>query len=446
MRNRVLVLGPDRPVVEALLRHDTDIVVVSGYAAYDAGAVRLPAGVRLILTEDQRSPESVLSALHRTLPPGRRFDVVHTSYEDTLVTAGVLAQVLGARGIDPRTAVLFRDKWLQKEHLRNAGIPTARSTFVPDIRGLEQASTTPYPTAVLKPVAGAATASTALVTDPPTLRALAVELRGQPLRQFVLEEHIDGDEWMVDGVVHAGQPVFYGLGRYHQPCLTALRERTPLRMRRLDPTGDAWAYAAADRLVPAVVEALGLPDGVFHMEVFHRPATDELLFSECAARRGGGLILQEIRHKFGVDLAGAAARAALGLPPDLTPRANAAAVGTTYLTSPPGILLRYPQAHRVARRPGVTFVRLDTPFGAVIADRAGDTNTRVGLAMLTADTPAELDTRMDDLTTWFHDHCVVVPADASRRELRDRQRHDWPANNLDDIDLTPASHTAGTTS
>ena len=90
-----------------------DVVVARGSAAHDNGFVRVPPGFVDLLVEDQRSPEAILGALHRSGLRGRRFATVQTSWEYSLVTAGTVAAALGARAWNgslgnPCTKPLFR--------------------------------------------------------------------------------------------------------------------------------------------------------------------------------------------------------------------------------------------------------------------------------------------------------------------------------------------------
>src|SRR4029079_18983329 len=117
-----------------------------------------------------------------------------------------------------------------------------------------------------------------------------------------------------DGVVSDGRIRFVSLGRYAKNCLTAVTERSPVRTFCLDPVGDKAFYDAALPMVTQALAALGLGYGVFHMEMFYDGS--RMVFSECAARRAGGPISDQIRHKFGVALP------ALSLLPQLQPIKN----------------------------------------------------------------------------------------------------------------------------
>lgn len=431
---RILLIGTDRYVLDACVRRGLDVVLVRGFHSVDNGQVEVPAGITVIAVEDQKNPEHVLAALLRAGYGATRFDAVQTTNEQSLVTAMVLARLYGCDRLDPLAAVLFRDKWLQKDAVRRAGVATARSTFVSDFRELPKL---PYERAVLKPAAGAGTALTAVVRNDAELAeaAASFQARNAAVRQFVLEEYVEGDEWVADGVVVDGDLRFLALGSYGMPCLEAVSGATPLRMRRFDPDTETHVYELARPLATRALNALGLTAGVFHMELFWDGA--RLLFSECAARRGGGLIQEEVHFKFGVDLADAAVAVALGQAPALDAAVRPEAVGTTFLVGPSGVLLSSPTPADLRIQPGVRFARVEMPRGAVIAAGLADTNSRVGIALVTGENAVELFTRMDALTRLFAASCEVLPATASPSELRAWQRERWPDVDFDGGLYTP---------
>ncbi|MFI7410243.1 ATP-grasp domain-containing protein [Streptomyces sp. NPDC049627] len=415
----VLLLGPDKYVLQACLRHGVDAVLVWGAAGYDHGLAEVPEGIRVLLVDDHKSPEAVLSALHRAGLGEHRFDAVHTSDEWALVTAGVLAAHLGCRALDPATAVHFRDKSLQKRRVAAAGVPAARVTVVDDVHDVSDVSWT-FDKAVLKPVAGAATARTAVVGSAEELAALSRRYRGgrTAQRTFVLEEFIGGEEWIADGFVHDGELLFLAVGRYGDPCLTTIDRNDPLWLRHFDPKDESWAYERAEPVVRRCLDALGLRDGVFHMELFHDPDTGGLTFSECAARRGGALLHEQVQAKFGIHLGEAALLLALGRKPSADVELRSEYIGTSYLKGRAGIHFSCPSPAELRALPGVEFARVEFPVGATFLGDIDNTNHRMGQILVSAATEEELQTRFDEVRAWFDERLVVAPVDVTGRELR----------------------------
>jgi biotin carboxylase len=439
----LLLIGSDPDVTRVCKASGVDLVIVYGPAVKDGDDDAIPADVPSVFVQDQRLPESVLSALHRAGlaagPSGRGFDAVLTNWEQSLVHAAVLAQLLGCRGHTPDVAVRFRDKWLQKAAIRAAGLPTARSTVIDDIAYPDELPELDSWPRVLKPVHGVAVKYTALVSDQAELREAAARFyRKQPsYRTYVAEEFSQGDEWIADGVVFGGEVVFLSVATYEEPCLSVLRNKTPMTFRRFDPTADAEAFRIADPFVRRCIAALGLVDGVFHMEFFHDPGTGELVFGECAARLGGALVPEEIWYKFGVDLAEEAVRCALGWQPRLDVKVSPDSIGNTYLLGPPGTVLSAPSPAEVLAQEGTRHVAITRLVGEVMPDSFDDVGARMGMAVVAAPTPDALYRRMAELRSWFESRLIVVPPNPNERKLRNWSRRVWPDVDLDDARYAP---------
>jgi biotin carboxylase len=433
-RPLILMLGADRYALEACVRHDIDAVVICGPAMFDDGIVKVPEPLTLLQADDHCSVEAVLMALHRAGFGGRHFDGVQTTSEPALVTASLLARYLGCDFIDPSVAVLFRDKSLQKAQVAKAGLRTADVIVIDDVYDVSGIGELPYRKAVLKPVGGAATALTSVVSSIEELRERSREYCGQRITQrtFVLEEHIRGDEWLADGIMFEGELLFCSLARYCAPCLSLVEDGLPLSTSRFDPERDDWAYERALPVIRPALEALGLRSGVFHMELFHDDATGGLVFGECAARRGGVLVHEELRVKFNVNLAESAVLCALGRRPELEVKLDPRSVGGAHLLGSPGILIECPTPAQVATRPGVVFARIERPYGTVIAGGLASTNQRIGQFLVAADSDEELARRFQEVRAWFAERTKTIPSSARTPELRAWQRRTWPDADFSD--------------
>jgi hypothetical protein len=263
-----------------------------------------------------------------------------------------------------------------------------------------------------------ATQSTFVVSSDAELARVSAQCRanGTTARNFVVEEFVEGDEWFADGYLSEGELRFLSLGRYAQPCLSAVLDRAPVQTYSLDPVADKAAYDLASPLVGAALRALGLTDGVFHMELFHLP-DGTLMFSECAARRAGGPIRDQIRWKYGVDLAADGVRALLEPVGEPVTRIRDGVVASTFLPLRPGVVLDYPSATEVLAQPDVVHARIFVPKGMRVQGGAANTFARMG--EVTVHTP-DLDTaqrRLTELADWFTAHIEVLPLAPTLREL-----------------------------
>jgi len=419
-----LFLGVDPYILRACRRLQLDAIVVVGAGARDFGLHQVPDWAHTLIVDDQSCPESVLTGLARTAGLRERIAFVQTTDERALVCAAVVARALGVDGPDVSTVLRFRDKSLQKQVVREAGIRVARTILIEDIHALDPAEVDLFPRSVLKPVAGAGTALTSVINDRGELTAAVQRARCAPTpqRTFILEEFIAGQEMTADGVMVDGELAFLALGHYEQPCLLTVLAQQRMQTYKLDPHAHAGVYERVTPTVRTALNALGLRNGVFHMELFRHTITDAVWFSECAARRGGGLTHEEIGHKFSVDLGDAALRLAAGVTPELEVAVRPGVVGATFLPQREGILLACPTGKELMRRPSVQYARIELPTGFHMRSAVTDTIGRVGQVMLRTETLSDFRAASQETVSWFDEHMVVLPTTLHPAELRDRQR------------------------
>lgn len=424
----ILNFGVDRYVLRACRRHAAETIALCAPEPWDFSPTVPPDGVRLLRADDIGNAESVLGALHRAGLGDHRFTAVHCGDEFQLVTAGLLAGHLRTPGIDPVVALRFRDKALQKARIRDAGVSTAETVVIDDIHDVRHLAELPFARSVLKPLSFGGTGYTTMVSDRAALEAISRDYRAQQLdrRTFLLEEYMEGEEWIADGVVFDGELLFFALGAYGEPCLDALRDQRPLWARAVDPGDEPWAYELAAPVVRRSLEALGMTEGVFHMELFHDPATGTVSFGECAARRGGGLTQERVQHKFNVDLAECGVLCALGRRPALDVKVRPGAVGHTHLLGRPGTLLGYPSVTELEALPGVEYARYEHPFGSPLPDSVSFHGQSLGQLLVSADDPDELARRVTEFRQYVDDRLVVAAPRMTFREHREWHESHWP--------------------
>lgn len=432
----VLIIAPDRYLIRACQRLDVGAVIIYGQGIADAGVAKIPEGMTGIFVDDQKDAASVLAALARHGLADFPFAAVVSANEYAIPLAGLLAGHFRCGGLPARVAVGFRDKSVQKTLVRAAGVPVADFVVIEDIHEFDRLPALPASPMVLKPVAGVGTRLTMMIRDSAELEAAARRIAAKTeLRTFLLEQFIPNDEWIVDGVVRDGELLFYSMGYYPEPCLAVVEKQESMTYCRFDPVADKDVFEEAGPLARRAIAALGMTDGVFHMELFRQKDGGPLMFGECAARRGAAMIFEEVLWKFNVDLAEETLRAALGWPPGLDVRIRPGLIGTTNVNAPPGVLLSIPSVAEIKKQPGVVYARVEMPVGAMIADQIPDAASRLSEVLVTADDRDQLQQRFADVRAWFLDQLVVVPPRATHRTLRAWQRRTWPSSQVGDEQL-----------
>ncbi len=402
-----LVVGWKPLIEDALERLGVPHVTVTEMHKY---AKALSHGHRwstLLPCGDTRNIEGVLSALERANVSAHPGQIVFGTDEFNLVVGAAVAQLLGARGqFEPHTGLLFRDKRLQKERFRESGLACATNAVVthqddldrPEVREIG------FP-AVVKPVAGAGTRHTRRVEDPAGLRRILEELveTGPDSGPFLLERYVPGSELYLDGCLRDGQLTTFGVSRYFTNNIDVSRGGIN-GAYVLDPTAYEQEYVTLRALAEQAVKALGLTDGLFHLEVFESPRG--YVLSECAARYGGNNAVDTYELKFGLNLVDEHVRSLLGLDVG-QPRVSPETPGRTLLRAPAGHVLATPSLDELKAQPGVIKGAIDVKVGERSPAMDHDSFTRAGSAVLVAPDESAIVAQVRSLREWFQDAVKV---------------------------------------
>ncbi|MEW1639855.1 hypothetical protein AB0469_38070 [Streptomyces sp. NPDC093801] len=421
----VLIIGWRNHLVDAARRLGLSPVVVYGPGDKDWAMPEFAPDVRAVFAERPSDAESILTALARAGLSDLPYQGVCPGGESSVVVCALIAQVLGAPGLPLDTAVRARDKFLQKERMRGMGHLTAASRVIDDMEdvhfGTEWPPAMGFPV-VLKPIDGVGTSYTRVARDESELVECVGDLALRSGRHtFVLEEFVPGDEWEIDGVVRDGVVEFFSVGMYEKP-VWHIQKGTAIRILVLDPDNEAWAYALMESYLADCLPALGIQDGVFHLEVFHQVETGRLVFSECAVRPGGGLIPETVAAKFGVNLTEEHLRAWCGLPAGCQKgKPRPGYFGSVFFPSVGGTLVECPSTEDLRLQPGVVDAIVQTPVGFGMGPSAANVNMRMGLAVQHAPTLEELRAEQTRVLTWFAERVVTseqAPSGLPPRFLR----------------------------
>ena len=246
---------------------------------------------------DPRQIADAVAGLSRHMGPVER---VVGALEQLQVPLAHAREALGIPGLDVETARNVRDKSRMKEVLTAAGVPCARHQLVrePD-EALGFAAAVGFPL-VAKPPAGAGAQATYRLDDADALRSWLAAMPPRPDAPGLLEEFLVGEEHTFDSVQVGGQTVWASISDYRPPPLTVLRnpwiQWTVLLPRELDGPG----YREIGDVGPAAVRALGVRDGLTHMEWFRRP-DGSVAVSEVGARPPGAQIATMLGYVHDVD-------------------------------------------------------------------------------------------------------------------------------------------------
>lgn len=247
--------------------------------------------------------------------------VVAVSEYDLELGAAV-REYLGVKGYSSEYVRRFRDKVYSKSLVAAAGVRTPE--WLPVHPGMTADlidSTWSYPV-VVKPVSGAASSGVRVCLDRAELQEKLDGL--DPELEWEAETFIPGPLYHCDGYAENGVVGYLSMSKYVGSC-TSFNAGRPLGSVSVQHTESALLLADG---VDRTLRALGLENGVFHLEAFLDRG--EFVFLEIGHRPGGGEILPVTHRHSGVDLMSAAVRLSCELPalqPGARPRTPAGSYG-----------------------------------------------------------------------------------------------------------------------
>jgi formate-dependent phosphoribosylglycinamide formyltransferase (GAR transformylase) len=209
--------------------------------------------------------------------------------EAMMVQLAQARQHFGVAGTTPQVADLFRDKARMKKALRDAGLPVARNRLIhsgADARSFAKEVGFPI---VLKPPAGMGARSTWRVGSLEELLRGAQGMGASEARPVLAEEFLRGREFSYETITLGGKPRVESLSHYLPSCLEVLENPWMQWCCMLPRDISGPEYDGARKMARGAIEALGLTDGVTHMEWFQRP-DGSLVIGEIAQRPPGANI------------------------------------------------------------------------------------------------------------------------------------------------------------
>lgn len=250
--------------------------------------------------------ESVTGVVAEIKETNTHIDVVASFTEFSQIGAAYIAQLLGVEHQSIAMAAATRDKRLMKMRARSSGIPCTRFLSIPtreSVDSLRDLSNLNFPV-VIKPAAGMSTMSTEIAEDEAEALEIIKSLDIPPQfgsKQIIVEEFIEGDEFLVDAIWDKGDCVHFSIAKYVNPRLHANDSQAINGCFLLRQDENHLFYDQVRDFHARVNEAFDIIDGATHLEFFQlRDGT--LMFSELATRLGGGGSPPMIRGGLGFDI------------------------------------------------------------------------------------------------------------------------------------------------
>ncbi len=297
---RVVFLSPRYPNE---MRHFTRGLAEVGATVLGVGDGQPDAELRRYLSDYLEVPSlfdepDVIRRVHAWLR-GRSIDRVLANWEPLVLTAARLRELLGIPGMSVDTVNGFRDKQLMKERVAAAGVRVPRSARARSIDEVREALEVVGMPAIVKPISGAGSADTYRIDSPHALESILPLLRH--VDEVSCEEFIVGQELTYDTVCIGGTPVYESVTEY-LPNALEMRSQEWVSPIMLSVRDLAQPHIQAGIAIGRqVLTALGMGDGMTHMEWFRKP-DGEVVFGEIACRPGGACVVDLMNYTGDIDL------------------------------------------------------------------------------------------------------------------------------------------------
>ena len=297
---RVVFLSPRYPPE---MRHFTRGLAEVGATVLGVGDGRPDPELARYLSDYLEVPslldeDDVVRRVHAWLR-GRSVDRVLANWEPLVLTAARLRELFGMPGMSGDTVRGFRDKQLMKERGAAAGLRVPRSARARSIAEVRSALEQIGLPAILKPISGAGSADTYRIETTADLERVLPLLRH--VDEVSCEEFITGTEYTYDTVCVGGAPVYESVTQY-LPNALEMRSQEWVSPIMLSVRDLAQPHIQAGMtLGREVLTALGMGDGMTHMEWFLKP-DGEVVFGEIACRPGGACVVDLMNYTGDIDL------------------------------------------------------------------------------------------------------------------------------------------------
>jgi biotin carboxylase len=237
------------------------------------------------------------------------YDLLVADADESFVEAVALARsALKIEGLDLEHARYFRDKFLMKEKLRNAGIKVPKFAPAEIEAALALAAETKYPI-VLKPRTSQGSLGIQFLQDEAQLRKALQGLSVKDRIVWEVEEAIDQPILHIDFAADQGRLKYLSASQYLVTAFDFYRNNKAVATILLNNPEQLSLFR---QFATSVIKGLDHDNGVFHLEAFLGPG-NELTFLEIAHRVGGSLVSEVVKNVHGFDLGKAHLLLQLGL-------------------------------------------------------------------------------------------------------------------------------------
>lgn len=249
-----------------------------------------------------------------------KFDSIVAPAEDDVLRAAKLRDYLKIQGQGYKSALVFRDKLLMKDTVKNVVKVPKYAVLDSPLDLLDFINKNGFPV-VAKPARSRGAYGVYVLKnniDVQNFLKISQLFNSSYQSFYEIEEFIEGTMYQLDGLVKDGKIIAMWPSKFVGNCVDFLKGKI----------FECRLLSATDLLIPRfkyfaekVIAAMPTPNTAFHLEVFHTN-NDEIVFCEIASRAGGPRLREIWLDGFNIDIGTTFIRMQAGLETPGEPTGN----------------------------------------------------------------------------------------------------------------------------
>lgn len=405
---RVMVLGAGRgqiPIINICHKFGWEVIVVSPEGNYPGFSV-----AEKKIYEDVRNKESLLQKAKEL-----KINAVLTEQlDEAVLTAAYIAENMGISGITTEVALKFTNKYVMRKSAEKAGISVPRSVRADSVQEAEnqiERNGLKFPL-MMKPVDSAASRGVYKVSDIKELKErFSASQHYSKNGQIIIEEFIDGTEYVVEAFTSDGQTTNLIVG--HRDYFNIDDAFIPNATVFLDAnSASSLLEKRLKDINKQLVERFGLKFGITHGEYIYNAQRDEIFLVEIAARGGGVFIASDlIPAACGVDAEELLVKETLGIGKASNILLQPGAAAYFCYLVPEGEIVEIDGIEKVKNTPGVIKAFFDNVYVGMKTGSIKDKSARKGPILVKGKTKREC----YDIIGQVHNDLIVKTLSQERK-------------------------------
>lgn len=291
MKNKIIVLGAGRgqiPIINILHRYNCEVLVVSKKGNYPAFS--MTDRIKYI---DIRDKEKIYNYAKKEKVNG----IISDQLDEAVLTAAYVSEKLGLKGIGYDVALKFTDKHIMKTEAKKIGIKVPYficcSTLKEATTKINNSKYLNFPL-IIKPVDSSSSRGVYQIDNTKELKSHFYNtLSFSKSKQVLLEQYIDGSEYVVEAYTHDYKTtnLVLGIRNYFDIKKSFIPSSTIFKDSK---SSMSMVEKRILNINKKIIKEFKLPFGITHAEYIYNPKDDQIYLVEIAARGGGVFISSDL--------------------------------------------------------------------------------------------------------------------------------------------------------